>query len=69
VRGVLRVANGYLPDQPMTPDDETERLLIDAVVKLDHAQEQAPLDLSQGLQQAQQQVQEVLRVHRENRAE
>jgi hypothetical protein len=53
----------------VTPDDETERLLIDAVVKLDHAQEQAPPDLSQGLQQAQQQVQEVLRVYRENRAE
>jgi hypothetical protein len=58
-----------LPDRPMTPDDETERLLIDAVVKLDRAQEQAPLDLSQGLRQAEQQVQEVLRVYRENRAE
>jgi hypothetical protein len=53
----------------VTPDDETERLLIDAVVKLDRAQEQAPLDLSQGLRQAEQQVQEVLRVYRENRAE
>jgi hypothetical protein len=58
-----------LSDRPMTPDDETERLLIDAVVKLDRAQEQAPLDLSQGLRQAEQQVQEVLRVYRENRAE
>jgi hypothetical protein len=58
-----------LPDRPVTPDDDTERLLIDAVVKLDRAQEQAPLDVSQGLQQAEQQVQEVLRVYRENRDE
>jgi len=53
----------------MTPDDETERLLIDAVVKLGRAQEQAPVDVSEGLRQAEQQVQAVLRVYRENRDE
>jgi len=53
----------------MTPDDETERLMIDAVVALDQAQEQAPLDVSEGLRQAQEQVQHTLRVYRENRAE
>jgi len=58
-----------LSDRPVTPDDETERLLIDAVVKLDRAQEQAPVDVSEGLRQAEQQVQAVLRVYRENRDE
>jgi len=53
----------------MTPDDQTERLMIEAVVALDQAREQAPADVSEGLRQAEQQVQAVLRVYRENRAE
>jgi hypothetical protein len=53
----------------MTPDDEIERLLIEATVALDDAQERAPLTISEGLRQAQVQVHESLRAYRDSRSE
>jgi len=52
----------------MTFDDPVEKHMVEAMVHLDAAQEQAPLTVSQGLSQAVDQLGECLRVYRETEA-
>lgn len=51
----------------MTPEDETERRLIEVTVTLDALQEDAPLDISGYLEDIQKDLHRVLRLYRENR--